>query len=214
MSKCSARFKTIMGIALTLLLGFNIFPYWWANYTDKGFGGGDAVMASMKTGIADGTGYFLESYTGTLAFMKKIELSERMGINIDELKTLLDNSIRNMESAQAAYTEVKQIADNTPYNPAALEYLARFDYDGFCIANSMNAEIFAPVKETLSTGNARKCFDRLLTDMGIISGLLNEVKTKLEAGTFPPVKETWRLNQAFTRLLLYGQYVSQVFGSM
>jgi hypothetical protein len=174
------------------------------------YGSGDSKV-NLETDVADGAGYLLEAYANTLVLMKKIEWSGKDGINTDELKSLVDTAIKNMESARESYIGLTRKADNTPYNPAILEKLKAFDYDALQKANGLNPVVLAPVKTYLAKGCIRTLYYQFLADMEGIITLLKQVKEQVDTGNLTPVKEIWQLNGLFAKVLLRGQYVSQVF---
>ena len=212
--------KIILGIVFITLLQINSFSYWYINCSDTGYGGGgDSTSESGTTTaigdyIVDGAGYFLGSYDKTLMFMKKVEWYEKQEVTNDELINLLDNALEQMKLAYTTYVSLNQLAYSTPYNPVVIDALKNFNYDGFQAEYNLNGEIFADAKTYLGKGDIRGVYRKVMWDTAQLIGLLNRVKEKLEAGVFPPLKEVWKLNQAYSQSLLFGQYISQVFGNL
>jgi len=214
MTKHVLKSKISIVIILLLFITAHGFSHWWANYAENGFVVPGDSLTGMKNDIPDGAGYFLNAYSKTLSFMNKLELSGKNVIDPVELKSLLEEALKDMESARAIYTRITDEADTNSYNREIIAALMKFDYDTFMVSNGMNREIFLEVKEKLSAGDIRGCLAKLHEDIIAITGLLENVLKKLNEGIMLPLAETWALNQEFSRSLLYGQYVSQVFGSL
>ncbi|MCP5047178.1 MAG: hypothetical protein GY940_08400, partial [bacterium] len=159
----------------------------------------------------EGAGYFLESYSDTLLFMKKVELSGRDGLDHGELSAMLGSALTNMEQANKTYGALKQRADGTPYNTAVTGSLQGFDYVGFGAANGLEKGVVDRVKNFLSKGDVRSVYREIVMDTGTIAGLLKELKEQVDGGAFPSIKDTWKLNRAFSQSLGFGQCVAEVF---
>jgi len=146
--------------------------------------------------------------------MKKTELSDKQFVSNDELIDPLDNALEQMKLAYTTYVKLNQLAYNTPYNPLVIDALKNFNYDGFRAEYNLNGEIFSEVKAYLGKGDIRGVYRKVMWDTAQLIGLLNRVKEKLEAGVFLPLKEVWKLNQAYSQSLLFGQYIAQVFANL
>ena len=205
----------ILGIMLLVLINTNAFPWWISNESGGGFGGGGDTESSTTTVIGDyivdGAGYFLDSYDKTLVFMKKTELMDKQFVSNEELVNLLDSALAQMQLANETYVNLKIAADTTPYNPAVIAALKNFNYHDFQAENGLNKEIFKDAAKYLSNGDIRGVYGKTLADTGEIIDLINQVKEKINAGVVPPLKEVWKLNQAYSRALMFGQYIAQVF---
>jgi len=214
---------TILRILLVLssLIIFNTssFSLWVSNGSGNAYnnGSGDGLTVStspIAQYIAEGGGYFLDSYSCTLQFMTKVELAGQRGMNYPELSQLLDAAIINMEQARYAYKLLKETADNTPYNPAVIEALKNFNYDLYRETNGLNKEIFTGVKGYLSSGNVTGIYGKLLEDMGTMINLLQTVKKSIDKNLFPPVGTVRQLNYTYSTSLLFGQYVAGIFETL
>ena len=205
--KRKSTLRITLGVLFLLLLNFYSFSWWFANGTPVGFTGNPAIQSDVVTG----GGYFLDSYILTLSFMQKTELSVFQGLNYDELSGLLDRAAESMKLANETYAGLKQAADNTPYNQTVIEALKYFDYDSLQKTLGLDAAAFSEVKSYLVNGDIRGVYGKILADTGKIISLLKPVKSAIAERTFPALTEVWNLNQAYSRLLLFGQYVSTVF---
>ena len=206
---------------MTALMIFNTYSFsWWlSNGSENSYnnGSGDGLGAPtspIAQYIAEGAGYFLDSYSCTLQFMTKVELSSQRGLNYPELSQLLDAAIINMEQARYTYKLLKETADNTPYNPAVIEALKNFNYDLYCKTNGLNKEIFTGVKSYLSSGRVTGIYGKLLADMNTMIYLLKLIKKTIDNNLFPPVKVVRKLNYIYSNSLLFGQYVAGVFEAL
>lgn len=214
------KLKVVFGIGIFFILCQNTFSIWVVNSLPIIYNGTDdpknslSSMYAMDNYVIDGAGYFLEAYSKTLLLMKKIEWGNKEGLNTDELKRLLDDALKNMESARESYVNLIRMAETTPYNLAIIEKLKSFDYDAFQKTHGLNPGVFATVKKYLGNGDIRKLCYELFSDIEGIIRLLNQVKGQFDAGNYTPVKEIWTLNDTFSTVLLFGQYVSQVLYSI
>lgn len=210
-SKQQTMAKITIGVFFLLLLNLNLLSYWSVNYSDSGFNGDGE---SMSNNVAQGAGYFLDSYANTLLFMKKTELSGFYGTNYDELGKILDNAMESMKMAIEAYANLKQAADRTPYNPIVIDALKSYNYTSLQEASGLDAAVYSEVKTYLAIGDIRGVYGKMLSDTKKILSLLTTVKASIDEGQFPGLTDVWNLNQAFSRTLLFGQYVAQVFNDL
>ena len=207
-------------LVITALMMFTAYSFsrWYANSSENAYyGSGDGLTAStspISQYIAEGAGYFLDSYSYTLQFMRKVELAANLELNYRELSQLLDASIINMEQARSTYKLLIETADNTPYNPAVIDALKNFNYDLYCETNRLNNEIFTGVKGFLINGRVSEIYGKLLADMGIMIDLLQSIKKNIDNNMFPPVGTVRQLNNTYSTSLLFGQYVAGVFEAL
>jgi lipopolysaccharide export LptBFGC system permease protein LptF len=210
--------KILLVMTALMIVNTNSVAIWFCNNTDGVFkNNGNGISAStdlIEQYIAEGAGYFLDSYSCTLQFMRKVELAINRELNYPELNQLLDSALTNMEQARATYKLLKETADQTSYNPAVIDALKNFNYDLYCYSNGLNREIFNGVKSYLIRGQVREIYGKLLSDMGTIIDLLQTVKKNIDNNLFPPVGTVRQLNQTFSTSLLFGQYVAGVFEAL
>jgi hypothetical protein len=212
--------RILLVITALLIFTTNSFSLWYANGSGGAYGGsgdGDGLGATsgqIDQYIVEGAGYFLDSYSYTLQFMRKVELADHQGLNYPELSQLLDTALVNMQQAMDTYKLLKETADITPYNPEVIEALKNFNYDLYGETNGLNKEIFAEVKSYLIKGQVREIYGKLLSDMGIMIDLLQKVKKNIDKNQFPPVRTVRQLNQVYSISLLFGQYVAAVFADL
>jgi hypothetical protein len=210
--------KILLVMTALMIFNTNSFSLWWCNNSGIAFDGGDEGESTsidlIDQYIAEGAGYFLDSYSYTLQFMRKVELSINLELNYQELSQLLESASINIEQAIANYKLLKETADNTPYNPVVIEALKNFNYDLFRETDVLNNEIFIEVKSYLIKGQVREIYGKLLSDMENIINLLHAVKKNIDKNLFPPVRTVRQLNQTYSASLLFGQYTAGVFESL
>jgi len=80
-------------------------------------------------------GYFLDSYSYTLQFMRKVELSGNRELNYPELSQLLNAALFNMQQARVTEIYGKLLADME-----AILYLLKL------VKKYVDANLFTPVK--------------------------------------------------------------------
>ena len=127
--------RVLLWVAVLILSTLNVSAVIYFNGAGGNFGGGsESTLPQEKTirdYVIEGAGYFLESYSGFLLFLNKVELKELQGLDYNEVQMILNSAIEKMENARDVYTRLKQEADVTPYNPDMIDELMNFDYDGF-----------------------------------------------------------------------------------
>jgi len=181
------------------------------NRGDEAFEGGLKRELSIKSGIIDGAGFFLKSYSDALLLLQKIEWSEPGSPDYEELKRLVDRTASNLRNARKAYAKLTEMADAAPYNPSFIEKLTCFDYTAFQRARSIDGGTFAEVGKYLAAGDVRGIFARIYSGSGQIQDLLRDIRASLEAGKFPELSSLWRLNRLFAETMLFGQYSAEIF---
>ncbi len=173
-----------------------------------------APQLSMREYLINGAGYYLDSYSDTLSFLKKIEVSELSGIDFGELQSLINSAVGNMEQADDAYVNLKNKADVTSYNQSVIDALKTFHYVLYRRNNNLNKSIFKEVQNYLQSGDVRGAYGRMRQDTHCLSALLNNIKAVVDSGQTPDVSLLWRLNQDYADSLLFGQYMAGVFSEI
>jgi len=213
--------RILLVITALTIFSTNSFALWWCNNSgssynssDDGLSSPSSLVAGIDQYIVEGAGYFLDSYSYMLQFMRKVELSANQEMNYQELSQLLDAALGNMRQSRDTYKLLKETAETTPYNPVVIEALKNFDYDRHCEINGLNKEIFTGVKSYLIDGRVTGIYGKLLADMDAMLYLLKLIKQNTDNNLFPPVKVVRKLNQTYSTALLFGQYVAGVFESL
>jgi len=203
--------KVLLGVAVLILLNFNLSGFLYYNDVDIIFGEGLKKGTVIKEHVIRGAGYFLESYSDFLLFLTKIEVSELDGLDYDKLRLNLNNAIEKMEYARDTYIQLKEEADVTPYNPIMIEELLNFDYDGFQKKNHLIESIFDDVSFYLSKGKIREMYEKTISHIEGILEIANGLNEAINAGKFPKVSTLQDLNETCSKSLLFGQYAAKVF---
>jgi hypothetical protein len=219
MYKKNKKLALKLSVCIFILIGINLMSFGliMGNFGDCGFdsGGGKDISivkdVSIKLYITEGAGYFLNSNSGMQLFLNKIEMSELNGVDYKELRDILYRTIENMEKAKEAYYNLKQKADNTPYNQAFINQLLFFDYAGFQNEKGLNETILKYVESFLREGDMRGFFAILLANSDKILNKLYTVKESVDSDRFPEISTIWRLSQDYSETILFGQYGSEVF---
>jgi hypothetical protein len=209
---------------LTVLLSLPGYALLKGNDSDKAFtGGGDGNRAEYSLGgpsntlrgyLIEGAGYFLDSYSDMLAFLKKVEVSELQGVDFGQLRDLVNNAVTHMENANTAYVNLKGLADSTPYNPDMIWELTHFNYNNFQRDNNLNKPIFKSLQDYLWWGDVRGAYNQMLADTVTIANVLYKIKAAVDAGNLPDASFMWEANQAYSESLLFGQYMAAVFSAI
>ena len=116
-----------------------------------------------------------------------------------------------MEQARNTYLQLKNLAAVTPYNQEVIYKLLTFNYDSFQEENGLFPVIFEKVKGFLATGNVTGIYNEFYTYTGHILDLLYTLKKVVDAEIFPDIANVWKVNQKYSEVKLFGQYVAQIF---
>lgn len=170
-----------------------------------------APSGSLRDYLIQGAVRFLDSYSYALAFLRQVEMSELQAVNIDEIKIQVNNALTKMEEANAAYINMKGIADVTEYNPCVIWALQHFNYNNFMRYNNLNRPIFKEMQGYLQFGDVRGAYARMVSDTAAIADILYKIKADVDAGQMPEGSYLWEVNQAYSETLLFGQYMAAVF---
>jgi hypothetical protein len=203
--------KVFLIVIMLAVMYVYSYAYIMANYGENAYQDPEKRSVQVNVYIVNGAGYFLKAYSDTLLLLNRVEMVDINGVNYVELQAILNNAVGSMENAKEAYTNLKQLADTTPYNPAMIDYLLDFDYNGFQGAYGLNASIFAQVESYLGRGDVNGFFGYLLTSTVDILEQLYKLKKSVDASEFPKIVALWRINQDFSEIMLCGQYAAKVF---
>jgi hypothetical protein len=172
---------------------------------------GTESTESIGNYIIVGAGYFLNSYSDTLLFLNRVEMSDLDGADYNELQLILYRSMENMNNARKTYSRLREIAGRTPYKQDIVKRLMTFKYAGLQKEKNLNRPIFDEVKSYLKNGDTRGIYARALAATEQILQLQQTVNAAIDSGRLPEITDLWRLNQLYSDALLFGQYVSEVF---
>jgi hypothetical protein len=203
--------KMIVGIFLIAFLNLSIYGYVWANYSPIVFCEECDEKSTINNFVIEGGGHFLKGYSYVLTLLNKIELSDLQGIDYKELQQIADNAVSNMDNAKTTYLSLVELAASTPYNPGSIQKLKDFDYDCFQNEHQLNSIIFKEAVSYLEKGDVRGIYNKLLVEIENILNRLYSIKSAIDSETFPEIPAIWKLNQACSETMLFGQYAAEIF---
>jgi hypothetical protein len=167
--------------------------------------------ASIRELIIRAAGFYFKASGNASHLSEQCELTDLEGFDYNQLNSLVNTTIQNMESAVFYYRELVYRANKTPYNQTVLNKLMDFDYRSFSIQNGLVKDIYDQVESYLKNGDIRGVYIRIKNDVEQILELLYEVRWVLYWGYIPANKIMWDLNQETAKLQLFGQYISRTF---
>jgi hypothetical protein len=177
---------------------------------------GTASISSitLRQLIADGGSHFLKSAGHINHFFSLVESSEVTGPDYKALNKTLNAAIYYMEQAGITYLQLKNLAAVTPYNQEVIDKLVSCNYDSFQEERGLFPVIFEKVKGFLAAGNVTGIYNEFYSYTGYILDLLYTLKKDIDAEIFPDISNVWGVNQKYSEVKLFGQYVAQVFYSI
>jgi len=164
--------------------------------------------------ISDGGSSFFKSAGHINQFFSLVESSEVTGTDYIGLQKNLNAAISYLEKSRTIYLQLKNQAAVTPYNQEVISRLINFDYGLFQQEYSLFPVIFAKVKGFLSVGDVTGIYNEFYSCTGCILDLLYLLKKDIDAGIFPEISTVWSVNQKYSEIKLFGQYVARVFYSI
>ena len=205
--------KLFIGVFILWAVNINLFGLIFANYSECTFDETceEKSTSTVKPYVIEGAGYFLGSHSDFLLLLNRIEVSELKGIDYGELQGIMKKAISNMKGAKESYTALTELAQVTPYNEAFIQKLLDFDYDSFEKEYNLNGVIFDDVESYLGKGDVRGFYSRILSDIEKLLKSLNLIKITVDAEKFPEISDLWRLNDDFSKTLVFGQYAAEIF---
>ncbi|MCU0286718.1 MAG: hypothetical protein MUF15_09990 [Acidobacteria bacterium] len=205
-------------IILTVFTG-EMFAFFYANHSCDAFnncltGGISNFSPNIGRSISEGAVYFLSSYTDMQKFLTRVELSELNGPNYPELQVIIDSAISNMENAAAVYKNLVHLAAETPYNQVIIDKLMAFDYKRFQKKNNLVADVFIKVRGFLAKGNVTGAYIEMKMAKENLIPQLYLIKASVNDNLFPDINLLYQVNQSYCEMMLFGQYIAQVFNSL
>jgi hypothetical protein len=210
--------KTSLILVLTLFVSITVFGVVFGNHGDSGYNssgdGYNAIDNPLRTLIITGASHFIKSYSLFQQFLNKIELAELYGVNYDELRGIINDTLANIENARTDYYDFMKLASVTPYNESFIAALEPFDYDGFREKNHLNAIIFSKLAALLKNGDLTGVYQEIYQKTGEISLFLHIVKASVDKDMFPGIPVLWEINQVYFNSYFFGQYAAMVFNEV
>jgi hypothetical protein len=211
--------KKIFLLVALIGFGININAYFACNSTDIAFVGekpdGESFsitsIQTIEDLIVESAGHFLKSHSNVLLILNRVELGDKSGINYVEIQQLAADTLKSLEMAKIKYNQLVTAANNTPYNNSVLEKLYFFDYYGFQRRKNFNPFVFNKVWYFLYYGDIRGIYSYFHSNVVLLYGKIEKIKIALDNSKIPDIESFWRVNQQFSDINLFGQYVSEVF---
>jgi hypothetical protein len=166
---------------------------------------------TLRQLIADGGSHFLKSAGHINQFFSLVESSELTGPDYYRLNKTLTAAIYYMEQARITYFQLKNLASETPYNQEVIYKLLSFNYDSFQEGNGLFPYVFSKVKKLLSVGDVTGVYKELYFYTIQILDLLYTIKKDIDVELFPDISNVWKVNQKYSEVKLFGQYVAMIF---
>jgi len=211
----------VMGICMILVLPQAGNALVKANDSEKAFLGSTALKstglnsgATLRDYLIQGAGFFLDSYSDSLSFLKNVEMSELEGVDYSILTIPVNCALMNMEKANVAYWNLKQLADIAEYDESVIFQLKQFNYSVFMRTHKLNRDIFKKLEDFMRMGDIRGAYHEMLKDTDAILDILSAIKLDVDAQRFPSISSLWGLNQAYSESLLFGQYMAAIFSEI
>ena len=206
----------LLGTAILIGISGNSFSY--VHLNGSGGGYGDSPIDGKSIGVneiegyvIDGAGYYLEAKCSIEAILNRVEYKDVKGIDYDELSLLAGNALVKIQAAAAAYEQLIDVAEKTPYNQVVIDRLKSFDYEGFMELNNLNPMIFKEAARYLSGGDITGIYKHTYREVKAIEALLLTVKESVSMRTLPGIPVFRQLNEQCCRTSLFGSYCARVF---
>jgi hypothetical protein len=212
---------TLLLVFMLFTLHINLKALLFGNESDSAYsppsppnGMSSIRSITLRQLIADGGSHFFKSAGHINHFFSLVESSEVTGPDYKGVQINLNAAILYLEQARTTYLQLKNLAAVTPYNQEVISKLLNFDYDSFQQENGLFPVIFEKVKGFLAAGNVTGIYNEFYSYTGHILDLLYTLKKDIDAEIFPDISTVWSVNQKYSEVKLFGQYVAQVFYSI
>jgi hypothetical protein len=202
-----------------LVFTVNINAFMIANESDGAYsppppppnGVASICSITLRQLIADGGSHLFKSAGHINQFFSLVESSEITGADYKALQKTLNAAIYYMEQARDTYLQLKNLASEIPYNQEVIYRLLSFNYDSFQEENGLFPVIFEKVKGFLAAGNVTGIYNEFYSYTGHILEVLYIIKRDVDSEIFPDISNVWKVNQKYSEVKLFGQYVAMVF---
>jgi hypothetical protein len=212
------RYLLTLLIGIVILMVFNVYLLPYISLNGSGGGYGDSPTDGKSIGVneiegyvIEGAGNYLEAKSSIEAILNRVEYKDVKGIDYDELSLLAVNALVKIQAAAAAYEQLIDIAEKTPYNQVVIDRLKSFDYDRFMGENNLNPVIFKEAALYLSGGDITGIYKHTYREVKAIESLLLTVKESVSMRTLPGIPVFRQLNEQCCATSLFGSYCARVF---
>jgi hypothetical protein len=169
---------------------------------------------SIEKIVIIAAGEYLNAYSNALILLNKIEMSDLMGVDFEEMQKIAETAVNSIQRTHYAYALLVEKAAVAQYNKTTLDKLFYFNYENFKKSHRLNTDIFNQVSTYLKSGDIRGAYDKIQLDTEELSLMLSNIKDSIDRYTIPENYQLWRMNEKFSDSMLFGQYVAEVFQSI
>lgn len=170
--------------------------------------------ATVGGSVVNGAESFFKSNSAFQMFLSEMEKTEKSEPNFQAMKSWVNLAIDHIKDANNSYSTALGISKNYPYDTNKLEALKTFNFTDFENAYELNSQIFSQVKAILVTGNIKAIFERCKNNTNQILSELSIMKTVIDSNTLPTTELSWKINQLYFDMEMFGQYVSMVIKNL
>jgi len=192
------------------------------NGSGSGYEEGDKVEKSsslsgiqfIETYIVYASGSYLQGQSYISSLLNRIEMQDIKGLDMDEVRQILDKALYYMGNAYYIYEMLVWQAETTPYNPEVIARLKGFDYEGYMQQKHLNEAVFKKLAAYLSAGDITGTFEYTLSKMKTIHGLLIDIRKDLNLNCVSDLELFWQLHECFAEAGLFGSYAARIFANI
>jgi hypothetical protein len=163
--------------------------------------------------IVDGAANFLDSYSCFLRLLKESEIS-RGPIDYQKAKELIDSLAPYLEAAKENYAAAFSLMKGSSLDPAKLQTLETFDYDGFAAGRRLHSDGMNQVAAFLVKGDIKGVYRKIIDDLGGLLKGIGAVREGIKNHTSPGMEDLRTLYQQYSDLMQFGYYSSLVFAEI
>jgi len=162
--------------------------------------------------LIDGGNFFRMGFGDFQYFLGCLENSEVYNINYQDMSNYLKRTEDNIYTAIVIYTRIITYSRSAySYNEYIINKLRQFDYDSYQKQHRLDYSIFKKVQYYLKHGNVIGAYEYFLSEISNIKRILLEIKRRVDEKKTPEIRKCWVLNQQFSNISLFSQYISEVF---
>ncbi len=218
------RLKNFIGAVFTVVLVFVLVSPGFSmmigntsgiSFSEEGTDSSAIARTSSSSGIEDlvikSATHFLQGKAHVNLLASRLEAADHDGVCFYEYQTIIDDALDNMKTARYYYQSLVNKANNTPYNQNVIDQLKNCDYESLSKEWGVNESSFNQIKNYLEAGDVRGAYVQLYTYTDNIVKMLETIQNDVYCWNFPETANIWNLNQECAQMLLFGQYMAQIF---
>ena len=211
--------STSFFIILFFILSFiDLNAVVWHNRVGTGYGSSDGeravVQSELESYIIQGAAYYIRAAGSYQAYLEQVEDRDNQGMDLQTLSSIIAKVSQNLQAATGQYKLLTDRAAKTPYNPDILEKLSVLDFQALGQQKQMNPVILASVKQFLEKGDITGLLKKTAHDLDRLLEAVELLETDIAAGNIPTLENTWKINETFAEMTLFGSYTARVFAAV